>query len=75
VPKELDDLIMACLQKDPKRRPQSAGELFRMACNCRGRDEWTQDQAEQWWKAHLPEVTGPLAVSVPRTPTTGAVPA
>ncbi|HEY1305816.1 MAG TPA: serine/threonine-protein kinase [Vicinamibacterales bacterium] len=75
VPKELDDLIMACLQKDPKRRPQSAGELFRMACNCRGRDEWTQDQAEQWWKAHLPELTGPLAVSVPRTPTAGAVPA
>ena len=75
VPKELDDLIMACLQKDPKRRPQSAGELFRMACNCRGRDEWTQDQAEQWWKAHLPELTGPLAVSVPQTPTTGAVPA
>jgi len=73
VPRELDDLIMACLQKDPKLRPTDAGALFKMACNCRGRDEWTQDQAEQWWKAHLPELTGPLAVTTTRLPTTGAV--
>jgi tRNA A-37 threonylcarbamoyl transferase component Bud32 len=74
VPRELDDLVMACLQKDPRLRPQDAGELFRMACQCRGmRDEWTADQAEQWWKAHLPELTGPLAVSPSRRPTAGAV--
>jgi serine/threonine-protein kinase len=74
VPRELDDLVMACLQKDPRLRPQDAGELFRMACRCRGGDdEWTAEQAEQWWKAHLPELTGPLAVSASRTPTAGAV--
>jgi serine/threonine-protein kinase len=73
VPRELDDLIMACLQKDPNLRPLDARALFKMACNCRGRDEWTQDQAEQWWKAHLPELTGPLAVSTSRAPTGGAV--
>jgi serine/threonine-protein kinase len=73
VPRELDDLVMACLQKDPKLRPADAGALFKMACNCRGRDEWTQDQAEQWWKAHLPELTGPLAVSTTRVPTAGAL--
>jgi serine/threonine-protein kinase len=74
VPPELDDLIMACLQKDPRLRPQDAGELFRMACRCRsGRDEWTADQAEEWWKAHLPELTGPLAVNTYRTPTAGGV--
>jgi tRNA A-37 threonylcarbamoyl transferase component Bud32 len=74
VPRELDDLVMACLQKDPRLRPQDAGELFRMACRCSGgRDEWTAEQAEQWWKAHLPELTGPLAVTASRTPTAGAV--
>ena len=73
VPRELDDLVMACLQKDPKLRPQNAGELFRMACNCRDRDEWTQEQAETWWKAHLPELTGPLAVTTSKTPTRGVV--
>jgi serine/threonine-protein kinase len=73
VPRELDDLVMACLQKDPKKRPQNAGELFRMVCHCRAHDDWTPDHAEQWWKAHLPELTGPLEVSTSRQPTAGAV--
>ena len=73
VPRELDDLVMACLQKDPNLRPPDARALFKMACSCRGRDEWSQEQAEHWWKAHLPELTGPLAVSTSRVPTTGTV--
>ena len=73
IPRELDDLIMACLQKDPDRRPQNASELFQIVCNCHDHQEWTQGQAEDWWKAHLPELTGPLAVSTVRPLTTGAV--
>ena len=46
VPRELDELILACLQKDPKLRPQDAGELYQMACQCRIRDEWSSDEAE-----------------------------
>ena len=40
IPRELDDLILACLQKDPARRPQHAGELLQMAygCTCAGVD-------------------------------------
>src|SRR4030095_3180752 len=30
VPRELDDLVMACLQKDPALRPPDAGALFKM---------------------------------------------
>ena len=66
VPRELDELVLACLQKDPSLRPQNAGELFRMACNCRSRDEWTTDQAETWWQTHLPQLTGPLTTNPPR---------
>jgi len=73
IPRELDDLIMACLQKDPERRPQNASELFQIVCNCHDQQEWTQAQAEDWWKAHLPELTGPLAVSTARPLTTGTV--
>jgi eukaryotic-like serine/threonine-protein kinase len=73
IPRELDDLIMACLQKDPDRRPQNASELFQIVCNCHDQQEWTQGQAEDWWKAHLPELTGPLAVSTARPLTTGTV--
>jgi serine/threonine-protein kinase len=73
IPRELDDLVMACLQKDPARRPQDAGELFRMACRCHDQDSWTQADAEQWWKAHLPELTGPLAVTSARSHPAGVV--
>ena len=30
IPRELDELVLACLEKDPKRRPQNAEELLRM---------------------------------------------
>jgi serine/threonine-protein kinase len=70
VPRELDELVLACLQKEPALRPQDAGELFRMACCCRSRDEWTSNQAESWWRVHLPQLTGPLTTSPPRHETT-----
>ena len=73
VPKELDELVLACLQKDPARRPQNAGELFRMAYNCRACEGWNADAAEAWWQAHLPELTGPLTTTGERTPTAAAL--
>jgi tRNA A-37 threonylcarbamoyl transferase component Bud32 len=66
VPRELDELILACLQKDPKRRPQDAGEMYQMACHVHVRDEWGSDEAKHWWRAHLPHLTGPLKVSEPQ---------
>ena len=62
IPRELDELVLACLQKDPNLRPQNAGELFQMAYNCRACEGWTQEQARDWWELHLPEFTGPLSV-------------
>jgi serine/threonine-protein kinase len=62
VPRELDELILACLQKDPKLRPQDAGELYQLACQCRIRDEWSSGEAKRWWRAHLPQLTGPLTL-------------
>jgi serine/threonine-protein kinase len=74
IPHELDELVLACLQKDPARRPQNAGELFRMAYDCRACEGWNADAAEAWWQAHLPELTGPLTVSTGgRTPTAAAL--
>jgi serine/threonine-protein kinase len=61
IPPELDELVLACLQKDPNQRPQNAGELFRMAYNCRACEGWGQELATNWWEAHLPDLTGPLA--------------
>jgi serine/threonine-protein kinase len=63
IPPELDDLVMACLEKDPDRRPQDAQELFKIASCCHSCDGWTQDHARAWWETHLAELTGPLSVS------------
>jgi serine/threonine-protein kinase len=60
IPQDLDDLVLACLQKDPDRRPQHAGELFQMAYNCRSCEGWSAELARRWWEVHLPEFTGPL---------------
>jgi serine/threonine-protein kinase len=70
ISKELDDLVLACLEKDPNRRPQDAGQLFRMAhqCSCEG---WNGDAAKHWWETHLLELTGPLTLieDAPHLPT------
>jgi tRNA A-37 threonylcarbamoyl transferase component Bud32 len=66
IPRELDDLILACLKKDPSLRPQNAGELLGMAYSCRCSDEWGQDEARHWWQVHLPNLTGSLTVGTRR---------
>jgi serine/threonine protein kinase len=63
IPRELDDLVMACLEKDPGRRPQDASELFRMVRNIRFGEDWDTERAQRWWEKHLLELTGPLTVS------------
>ena len=60
VPRELDEIVLACLQKDPNRRPQNAEELLRLLNRLNIRDPWTDESAKIWWERHLPELTGPL---------------
>jgi tRNA A-37 threonylcarbamoyl transferase component Bud32 len=65
IPLELDELVMACLQKDPNKRPQDAGVLFEMTCHCTtGGSTWNNAASKRWWETHLMELTGPLAVAV-----------
>ena len=66
IPRELDDLVMACLQKDPARRPQNAGELLGMAWECHCTESWGHHEARHWWQAHLPNLTGALTVATRR---------
>ena len=62
IPPEVDAFVLACLEKDPNKRPQSAWELFRMACACNADSPrgWSLDDAQSWWQAHLPELTQDL---------------
>ena len=65
IPRELDELVLACLNKDPRQRPQNAEELFAMACRCKTCESWTQQSARAWWETHLPELSGPQTILEP----------
>ncbi len=62
IPRELDELVLACLQKDPDLRPQSAEELLRMCDGSRACKSWNHAAAKRWWETHLPDLTGPLTI-------------
>jgi serine/threonine-protein kinase len=59
VPAELDRLILACLEKDPDRRPASAEELARDLAACIDGSPWTREEAVRWWETHHPAVEAP----------------
>ncbi len=63
IPRELDDLVMACLEKDPDKRPQDAEQLLAMARRCQCGRLWDTVRAKEWWETHLLELTGPLLVT------------
>ena len=54
IPPQLDQLILACLEKDPARRPQSARELSRRLADVPVAKPWTEEQAYLWWSRHAP---------------------
>ncbi|MEQ1826905.1 MAG: serine/threonine-protein kinase [Pirellula sp.] len=52
VPPELDAIILSCLEKDPRNRPQSVSELHRMLSGVPQSTGWSDSQAAQWWSCH-----------------------
>jgi len=66
IPGAVDDLVLACLRKDPTARPRDADDLQqRAALACRGLEPWDRALAKAWWKAHLPQRTKPAAITLP----------
>jgi eukaryotic-like serine/threonine-protein kinase len=50
----MDALVLACLEKDPERRPQSADELAARLRTVPVATSWTDADARAWWSTHLP---------------------
>jgi serine/threonine-protein kinase len=67
IPRELDELVLSCLEKDPSKRPQDASNLYRLAYDCKACDRWSSETARTWWEQNLPEFTGPLTLGDSRT--------
>src|SRR5256885_451485 len=55
IPAELEAVVLACLDKQPDRRPQSAVELRRRLEACVV-EPWDSTNARMWWLEHQPEL-------------------
>jgi serine/threonine-protein kinase len=50
VPPGLEQLILACLEKEPARRPGSAAELRDALGALDDIERWSESEARQWWE-------------------------
>jgi serine/threonine-protein kinase len=50
LPGDVEKLLLACLEKEPERRPQTASELRRRMHDCQGFGAWDRERARLWWQ-------------------------
>jgi hypothetical protein len=51
VPRDLDQIILKCLARNPHDRYQDANNLLAAFDACSAADTWGREQAAQWWQA------------------------
>jgi eukaryotic-like serine/threonine-protein kinase len=49
---EFEHAVLACLEKNRARRPQTARDFAEMLQQCPSANSWTLREAEAWWAAH-----------------------
>jgi len=54
IPAELERVVLACLEKNPEKRPQSVETLSGQLAACPVEEPWTEGRAERWWQTHHP---------------------
>ncbi len=55
IPADLEEVILACLKKEPADRPPDARELDALLARCETAPGWTNEKARRWWELHLPK--------------------
>ncbi len=68
IPQEVDELVLACLEKDPDNRPQDAGAVRQRIVSGRLADGWTGAHATVWWEQRLPHLAAPINRPLVATP-------
>ena len=46
-------------------RPEHAGEPLEHANACLAADTWDRENAQAWWRTHLPHLTRPTTIANP----------
>jgi serine/threonine-protein kinase len=50
IPPKLEALVLACLEKDAARRPETAQALADRLAACDDVEPWSVDEARSWWR-------------------------
>ena len=68
IPAALENLLLACLAKDPEHRPRSAHDVVKALKSCPVA-EWGISEASDWWREHgaAARVRGAAASDGPKT--------
>lgn len=53
---ELERIVLACLEKDRERRPQSAVKLRELLAAIPFAEPWSRERSARWWQEHRPEL-------------------
>ena len=56
VPRDLEEVVLRCLAKEPHERYRDAASLHKALADCRSAGDWSQESAAEWWQnADLPQ--------------------
>jgi hypothetical protein len=74
IPAELENALLACLEKSRAKRPQTARELAQLLARCQTAAAWSIEEADAWWGRHergQPSVANPPTAPAIRTASHG----
>ncbi len=52
IPSELENALLACLEKSCAKRPQTARDLALLISRCTEATQWSLEDADAWWGRH-----------------------
>jgi hypothetical protein len=72
IPAELENAVLACLEKSRAKRPQTARDVALLVARCPEATQWSIEDADAWWGRHERGQPGPLRPTMaPAGPTSG----